>query len=93
MKGDPDNMLFGSEQEDTCKCIIMQNIHWPRFEPLQSLKGNATNCTHESVFTDLGEYYCVCGKGRMKSFEAPEEAAHILISGLQRCHSVELHCG
>ena len=51
---------------------------------------------HESVFTGLGEYKCICEERSTKSFVAPDEAAWNLINSLliQRYHSVvQLHCG
>lgn len=39
------------------------------------LKGNATNCTNECVFTGLLECQCICKESHIKTFEAPEKAA------------------
>ncbi len=38
------------------------------------VKGTCANFTHQSVFTGVGEYYCICEKSRRKPLVSPEGA-------------------
>lgn len=47
---------------------------------LNELQDAATNFAHQSVFTGLGEYSCICEKHSIKPLVAPGEAAFNLIN-------------
>ena len=51
---------------------VHSSVHCDKLKSriLWDLKGNSTACTHESVFTGLGEYYCICQKSSIKYFVA-----------------------
>lgn len=40
------------------------------YDAFSTLKGNATDFTHLSLFKGLEEYYCICEKGCVKPFVA-----------------------
>lgn len=50
---------FSSEVRISCVSVA---VMFPPPCPVCYLKGNSTDILHQSMFTSLGEYYCICIK-------------------------------